>query len=405
VNRPPHIAVVTQNADLVSDLRPRAEAEALARAGFRVTLVGPTAEPGRVREITAPEVAIELFPLPQAARSAAGQIIEQCTTLARSAATLARLCRRAHIDAIHAANPPDDLWLLVDVVRAFQRSRPRFVFDQHDVAPVLIVEKYGSQRLAIRALHALAETFERASFRRAALVVFANPRYRERAAQSRLLRGPHVVVPNGWALTTQESREQPTCPIVAYVGTMNEQDCVPHLVDAVAASGAADRIRAVMAGDGSARAQAESRAEELGIAASFDWLGWVSDRSAIASLVHSADVCVAPETDSEFNRLASLVKIGEYMSAGAAIAAHPLAQTVEVAGPTIEYAEDMSAESLGAAIRLLLDDRDRASRLGAAARARFEANLRWETAGAPCLVAAYRKLFPGGDPGAQVGLR
>ena len=407
MSRPPHIAVVTQNADLVSDLRPRAEAEALARAGYRVTLVGPTNDPRRVRELTLPEVAVELFPLPTAARSAIGQMVEQCTVLARTSRALVRLCRRARIDAIHAANPPDDLWLLVRLVHVRQRFRPRFVFDQHDVAPVLLVEKYGGERLPMRGLHVIAEAFERASFGRAALVVFANPSYEARATGRGLLRCPSAVVPNGWTLSAGErrGREASARPVVAYVGTMNEQDCLPHLVEAVAASGAADRIRAVMAGDGSARAQAESRADELGIAASFDWLGWVSDRSAIASLVHSADVCVAPETDSEFNRLASFVKIGEYMSAGAAIAAHPLAQNVDVAGPTIEYADDMSAESLGAAIRRLLDDRERASRLGAAARARFEANLRWETAGAPRLVAAYRKLFSGGVQAPQDGLR
>jgi len=93
------------------------------------------------------------------------------------------------------------------------------------------------------------------------------------------------------------------------------------------------------------------------------------------------------------------------MSAGAAIAAHPLAQNLDVGGPTIEYAADMSAESLGAAIRRLLDDGARARSLGAAARARFEESLRWETVGAPRLVAAYRELFSGNLPGDQPGLR
>jgi glycosyltransferase involved in cell wall biosynthesis len=404
VSRPPHIAVVTQNADLVSDIRPRAQADALARTGFRVTLVGPTADPGLVQRLTAPEIALELFPLPRAARSAAGQIVEQSTAFARTAAAVARVCRRAEIDAIHAANPPDNLWLVIGLVRVLQGSRPRFVFDQHDVAPVLIAEKYGSERFTIRALHAVAETFERASFRRAALVVFANPSYLKRAARGGLLEGPHAVVPNGWALPAKESPERAPRPVVAYVGTMNEQDCIPHLVEAIAASGAAPRVRVVMVGDGSARAAAEKRAGELRIDDSFDWLGWVSDRTRIASIVRSADVCVAPETDSEFNRLASFVKIGEYMSAGAAIAAHPLGQNLEVGGPTIEYAADMSAQSLGAAIRRLLDDGDRARSLGAAARARFEESLRWETVGAPRLVAAYRELFSGNLSDDQSGL-
>ena len=38
--RPPHVVIVNQNAPLEMDLRPRREAEALAAAGYEVTLVG-----------------------------------------------------------------------------------------------------------------------------------------------------------------------------------------------------------------------------------------------------------------------------------------------------------------------------------------------------------------------------
>ena len=44
-----HIAIVSQNADLAVDIRPRAEAEALAAAGHTVTLVGGTEHPARLR--------------------------------------------------------------------------------------------------------------------------------------------------------------------------------------------------------------------------------------------------------------------------------------------------------------------------------------------------------------------
>ena len=89
----------------------------------------------------------------------------------------------------------------------------------------------------------------------------------------------------------------------------------------------------------------------------FHWLGLVTDRAADRSARPSADVCVAPEIDSEFNRLATFVKIIEYMSAGAAVAAHRLPQTESLAGDTIAYADDMTAEGLAAAIADLLASR------------------------------------------------
>ena len=148
-----------------------------------------------------------------------------------------------------------------------------------------------------------------------------------------------------------------------------------------------------MAGSGSALAEVSQRAYDLGLAGTFVWLGAVNDRKRLASLVSAADVCVAPEIDSEFNRLATFVKIVEYMSLGAAVAAHRLPQTERLAGPTIEYADDMSAQALATAIDSLLRSADRARALGKAARSRFEQHISWQRAGAPRLVAAYDRLF------------
>jgi glycosyltransferase involved in cell wall biosynthesis len=107
-------------------------------------------------------------------------------------------------------------------------------------------------------------------------------------------------------------------------------------------------------------------------------------------------VCVAPEIDSQFNRLATFVKIVEYMSLGAAVVAHRLPQTERLAGDTVCYARDMSAAALAAAVGSLLESSDRARALGAAARDRFGQQVDWRRAGGPRLVAAYDRLF--GEP-------
>ena len=392
----PHVAVVSQNADLELDIRPRAEAEALARAGYRVTLVGGTRNPERVREITDPAVDLALYRLPSEAAGPLGQISELTKSFSLVARTVFRLARRLPIDVVHAANPPDNLWLLSPVVRMAQGFQPRFVFDQHDVAPVLIAEKYGSGPV-MRSLAWLAQVLERASFSRASLAVFANSEYERRALANKLLAGQAAVVPNGWALPAA-----PPSPrwrgnarrLVAYVGAMGEQDCVVHLVEAIALLEEKD-VRVVLAGDGSARPAAEKRAAELGIAESFLWHGRVGRRDEIATLVRSPDVCVAPETASAFNELASFVKLVEYMSAGAPVVAHRLPQTEGLCSDTIAYADDMSAESLAHALDGVLADGRRAELLGAAARDRFEELLRWENVGAPKLVEAYRSAFGG----------
>ncbi|HEY3766692.1 MAG TPA: glycosyltransferase [Gaiellales bacterium] len=390
--RSPHVVIVNQNAPLELDLRPRREAETLAAAGYDVTLVGGSHAPDLVRAITAPGVRLELYEQPREGLGVAGQVREQGQAMGRALVALRRAQRRAPVAAVHAGNPPDNLFA---AGRLLRRSRPRFVFDQHDAAPVLLAEKFPGTALTAP-LMAAAHTIERRSFAAAGLVVFANAEYRARAMREGLLRGDCEVVPNGWSLPAvppDPALRAGADHLLAYVGAISEQDNVDHLVDAVAALPGPASVRVVVAGAGSALAPVRRRARDRGVDASFVFLGFVQDRDRIAALVRTADVCVAPEIDSAFNRLATFVKIVEYMSAGAAVVAHRLPQTEALAGDTIRYAPDMTALGLAAAITSLLDDPGRRRVLGDAARRRFDERISWERAGGPRLVAGYDRLL------------
>ena len=247
------------------------------------------------------------------------------------------------------------------------RRIPQSAYDQHDVAPALAEEKLGNAVHA-RAAVRLHERFETASFRRAALTVFANPEYENRARELGLLTNEHVVVPNGRRLPARRPEwrmGERWYTSHRDIGTINEQDCVPHLVEALAHVPSIDEIRVVVAGDGSDRRAAQRRAAS----ARDRWvdrvarLGAPTGGSSGRSL-SAADVCVAPERDSSFNRLASFVKIVEYMSLGAPTVAHRLPQTDLLCGDSIEYAEDMTSDAFARAITAVLADADRAMRSG-----------------------------------------
>jgi hypothetical protein len=65
----------------------------------------------------------------------------------------------------------------------------------------------------------------------------------------------------------------------------------------------------------------------------------------------------------------------------------------------------MTPAALAEAIARLLEDSDRARRLGAEARARFERTVAWRSVGAPRLVDAYGRVFgpPRGDSAVDHG--
>jgi glycosyltransferase involved in cell wall biosynthesis len=391
----PHVVIVNQNAPLEVDLRPRREAETLAQAGYTVTLVGGCRSPGSVRAMTPAGVHLELFAQPREGSGVVGQVREQQQAMARALLALRRAARRAPVAAVHAGNPPDNFFIARRALRPVQGSTPQFVFDQHDAAPVLLEEKFP-ETLLRRPLMTMARRVERWSFAAAGLVVFANAEYRARAERDGLLRGDSEVVPNGWSLPDvppDRHWRDGADHLLAYVGTIGEQDNVDRLVDAVAELSLPGRVRVVVAGAGSALDAVRRRARQRGVAGSFEWLGFVCDRNRIAALVRAADVCVAPEVDSAFNRLATFVKVVEYMSAGAPTAAHRLPQTERLAADTLEYAPDMTAAGLATAVRSLLSDPERARRLGMQARDRFCERISWERAGAPRLVAGYERLL------------
>ncbi len=197
--RPPHVVIVNQNAPLEFDQRPRREAETLAAAGYAVTLVAGSDSPEHARALTAPDVRLELYEQPREGSGVAGQVREQTQAMARALLALRRAARHAPVAAVHAGNPPDNLFLARRALAPVQGSMPRFVYDQHDAAPVLVQEKFSATAL-VRPLAATARAIERRSFAAAGLVVFANAEYRARAEREGLLRGDHEVVMNGWSL-------------------------------------------------------------------------------------------------------------------------------------------------------------------------------------------------------------
>jgi glycosyltransferase involved in cell wall biosynthesis len=91
----------------------------------------------------------------------------------------------------------------------------------------------------------------------------------------------------------------------------------------------------------------------------------------------TADVCVGVDEPNPMNDSSTMTKIIEYMVMGRPIVQFPLAETSRVCGDTCLYARPGEAVDLAERILELLDDPERATDLGSAARERAVAGLLW----------------------------
>jgi glycosyltransferase involved in cell wall biosynthesis len=91
----------------------------------------------------------------------------------------------------------------------------------------------------------------------------------------------------------------------------------------------------------------------------------------------TADVCVGVDEANPMNDSSTMTKVIEYMVMGRPVVQFPLRETSRVCGDTSLYARAGDAGDFADRIEELLDDPERAERLGAAARERAVPALLW----------------------------
>ena len=221
----------------------------------------------------------------------------------------------------------------------------------------------------------------RAVFGRARRIVVSSPLLAEHAAALAPYRDRLAVIPFGidasrWSATpavaarAAELRAASPRPMVLFAGRMVPYKGVDVLLEALKAVDA----RAVLAGDGPMREAWTARARQLGIADRVEFAGSVSNDELLA-LYHACDVFVLPSvTRAEAFGYVQL----EAMACGKPIVSTRLPSGVawvnrhEETGLTVPPSD---ATALSLALSKLLGDRQLASRLGAAGRARVVAEF------------------------------
>lgn len=349
--------IIVENLPVPFDRRVWQEARALARAGWRVSVICPAnlSYPKEFEIIE--DIAIYRHSLPAEGRSARAYFREYATALFHQFRLLLKVRRERGFSIIQACNPPDIIFLVVAPFKLFGK---RFIYDQHDVAPELFVVKFRTKRLLYRALL----FFERCSYAAADFVITANATFKDMAV-SRGHKDPLKVevvygVPerNRFRRVDAEHQlRQGKSFVIGYIGIINEQDGVDQFVKAVAAiirDGFRD-FRAVVVGSGPALEEVRRLADSLNLSEFIVFTGYLSGEMLL-SHVSAFDIGVIPDPHNEANDLMSMNKVFEYCALGIPIACYPLTETKRLLGQAASYAPTLDPEGLAeACLRLMLD--------------------------------------------------
>lgn len=392
-----HIVILVENLPVPFDRRPWQIAQALTEAGHRVSVICPKMyEHTRAFERLS---GVDIYRYPsREGNSPATWIVEYVSALLWMSWLCLRLFLTRGIDAVHACNPPDLLFLVAWPYKVFFGAR--FMFDHHDLAPEVYLAKFGKKGRVYRALCVL----ERMTYRLADVALATNRSFKAVAVRRDGKRADRVFIvrnaPMAGRLVEGMQRAELRSGrkhLVAYLGVMNKQDGLDLLLESihhiVHTHGRKD-VAFALIGDGPEVPALKRRAAELELDGEVRFVGRLSDGRKISEYLNTATLCVCPDPKNEMNDRSTMTKVVEYMALGRPIVAYDLKETLYSAGDAAVYAQDNDPRRFAELIVGLLDNERRRRWMGLRGRERYEMLLSWERSREE-LLAAYRRLFGG----------
>src|SRR2546422_8155753 len=388
-DRPIGVLMIVENLPVPFVRRAWQECCALRDAGYRVSVISPKGPGCEASYERIDDIDVYRHRVFEAS-GPLGYFLEYGWAMAAWLWLSLKAFARRRFKILHAWNPPDLIFLVAWIYRAFG---VRFIFDHLDLSPELYLAKFNRQDFFYR----LVSLAERMTFRTATVSLATNQSYREVAIERGGMPPDRVFVVR---VTPEPEKMRRGLPrpelkqgkthLVAYLGVMGPQDGVDLLIesiDYIVKQKRRDDTQFTLMGSGTETPRLKALVAQKGLE---PWVTFTSrgPGDVLAQYLSTADVGVAPDPLNRMNDKSTMGKILEYMAFGLPVVLYELTEGRRSAGDAALYARPNDPVDFAAKILTLLDSEPLRRQLGELGRKRIEESWHWEI-DRKSLLAAY----------------
>jgi glycosyltransferase involved in cell wall biosynthesis len=380
-----HILFIVENQTVPQDVRVWSEAKAAQEMGLEVSVVCPLNEKYPKSYEVIKGIHIYRHPSHADGHGMMHYLREYLSAFLWELWLTLKICVRKPIGVIHAANPPDNIFLLGAMLKPFGT---RFIFDHHDLSPELFRVRLANDNAILNRILLL---FEKFSCKLSNVIISTNNSYRRIVIDRHnidpekvfIVRNDPGIPPCSTVdkVLSHDTRQERRTMNLLYLGSINPQDGVEvlmhglhHLVYQLGEN----RFLCKVVGDGSSLKQVREVAHQLGILSNVEFTGFIYDKEEVRRLLQNADICIESAPLNVVNTHSTFIKVMEYMSAGKPLVAFDLTETRYSAGGAALLVPPGDIAAFAEAIQRLIRNPSLRRIKGQAGLHRIQSRLNWD---------------------------